>query len=129
MTIVLDLASMVVVASLISLSILGWLQMTCVAKTFPLRNWIVRDYLARKTLQSLFFLNITQTDGIEVVFMFNISKLRNKHSANEKASKKVWVLSWFNLNLVMAVPSGKDRGRIVRMILACLIKEKIKNTF
>ena len=75
----------VVGASRISLGILGWLQMTWVAKTFPWRNWMVYDYLARKMLQSLFFLNITQTDESQVyyflmyvVFIFNIPKLQNK---------------------------------------------------
>lgn len=46
---------------------------------------MVHDYLARKMLQSLYFLDITQTDEsqvyyslIYVVFMFNIPKLQNK---------------------------------------------------
>lgn len=121
-----------VVASRISLGILGWLQMTCVAKTFPWRHWMVHDYLARKMPQWLFFLNITQTDEsqvyyllIYVVFMFNIPKLQNKQQLRRKNCTQPMKKS---TQQSVCFDSGSAKhflpktNRIIRMKLACLKK-------
>lgn len=131
------MGSIVVVASHISLGILGWLQMTCVAKTFLWRNWMVHDYLARKMLESLYFLDITQTDESQVyyaliylVFMFNIPKLQNKQQLRRENCtqplKKTIQQSVCQWQCRMFL--DKDRNSIIRMKLACL-KKKRKDTF